>query len=113
MPIVYIAKEQYYPFMNTPVDSQLTLYSEPPFHAQLKEDILEGDPDSQLRDEVRAFHGLSANGDVTAKYVYAGYGRKRDYELLAEHGESCDSLLDEHGMRHVPVLNQAYRELQH
>ena len=74
--------------MNTPVHSQVTLYTEPPFHAKLKEDILEGDPDSQLRDEVRAFHGLSANGDVTAKYVYAGYGRKKDYELLAEHGKT-------------------------
>ena len=80
------ADGQYYPYMNTPVESRVTLYTEPAFHAQLKEDILEGDPDSQLRDEVRAFHGLSANGDVTAKYVYAGYGLKKDYDLLAERG---------------------------
>lgn len=89
--------------MNTPVESKVTLYTEPPFHAQLKEDIIPGDPDSQLRDEVRAFHGLSANGDVTAKYVYAGYGRKKDYELLAERGMSIIAACD------VRMLTRRYR----
>lgn len=84
--------EQYYPYMNTPVTSELILHTNPPFHAALREDIIPGDPDSVLRDEVRAFHGLSANGDVTAQYVYAGYGRKKDYDMLSEKGTPSFSL---------------------
>jgi len=67
---------QYYPVMNTPVSSSVTVLADPPFSAKLQEDIVEGDPDSILRDEIRVFHGLSVSGDVTGKYVYAGYGRK-------------------------------------
>ena len=77
---------QYYPVMNTPVSSSVTLMTDPPFSAKLQEDIVDGDPDSVLRDEVRVFHGLSVRGDVTGKYVYAGYGRKADFDLLEEKG---------------------------
>jgi N-acetylated-alpha-linked acidic dipeptidase len=73
--------------MNTPVESFVTLHSDPPVHAKLREDIVEGDTDSVLRDEVRVFHGLSVSGHVKAQYVYAGYGRKKDFELLAEKGQ--------------------------
>lgn len=73
--------------MNTPVSSFVTLHSDPPFHAKLQEDIVEGDPDSVLRDEVRVFHGLSVSGHVKGQYVYVGYGRKKDFELLAEKGQ--------------------------
>jgi hypothetical protein len=79
--------DQYYPVMNTPVHAAVTLLSDPPFHAKLREDIIQGDPDSVLRDEVKVFHGLSISGDVTAKYVYVGYGRKADFDLLAARGE--------------------------
>jgi N-acetylated-alpha-linked acidic dipeptidase len=78
---------QYYPVMNTPVENSVTLLTDPPFHAKLREDIVEGDPDSVQRDEVRVFHGLSVSGDVTGKYVYAGYGRKRDFDALVARGE--------------------------
>ncbi|WWC70018.1 uncharacterized protein I206_103962 [Kwoniella pini CBS 10737] len=78
--------DTYYPILNTPVHASVTLLSDPPFKAKLREDIVEGDPDSQLRDEVPVFHGLSASGDVKAKYVYAGYGRKKDFDLLQSKG---------------------------
>jgi len=74
--------------MNTPVSSSITLLSDPPFHAKLREDIVEGDPDSVLRDEVRVFHGLSISGDVTGKYVYVSYGQKKDFDLLQSKGMS-------------------------
>lgn len=64
------------------------MFSDPPFHAKLQEDIVEEDPTSILRDEVPVFHGLSTSGDVTGKLVYAGYGRKRDFELLEAKGTS-------------------------
>ena len=57
--------------MNDPVSSSVTLMTDPPVHAKLQEDIVEGDPTSELRDQVRVFHGLSVSGDVTGKYVYA------------------------------------------
>lgn len=73
--------------MNTPVHASVTLFSDPPFHAKLREDIVTGDPDSVLRDELKVFHGLSVSGNVKGKYIYAGYGRKRDFDTLQEKGE--------------------------
>jgi N-acetylated-alpha-linked acidic dipeptidase len=40
--------------------------------AKLREDIVEGDPDSVFRDEVPTFHGLSVSGNVTGKILFAG-----------------------------------------
>lgn len=84
---MWLSIRQYYPVMNTPVSSSVTLFTDPPVHAKLREDIVEGDPDSVLRDEVRVFHGLSVSGDVTGKFVYAGYGRKADFDLLQDKGQ--------------------------
>lgn len=79
--------DTYYPVLNTPVHASVTLLTDPPVHAKLKEDIIaEGDPDSVLRDEVPVFHGLSVSGDVTGQVVYVGYGRKRDFEALHAKG---------------------------
>lgn len=72
--------------MNTPLSSSVTLLSDPPIKAKLREDIVKGDPDSVFRDDVPVFHGLSVNGDVTGQVVYAGYGRKRDFEALQAKG---------------------------
>ena len=78
---------QYYPIINTPVHASVTLLTETPFHAKLREDIVEGDPDSVFRDALPVFHGLSVSGDVQGKYVYVGYGRKRDFDALVAQGE--------------------------
>jgi N-acetylated-alpha-linked acidic dipeptidase len=72
--------------MNTPVSSSVTLLSDPPIKAKLREDIVKGDPDSVYRDDVPVFHALSVSGDVTGQVVYAGYGRKRDFEALQAKG---------------------------
>jgi len=73
--------------MNTPVHTSVTLLTETPFHAKLREDIVEGDPDSDQRDALPVFHGLSVSGDVQGKYVYVGYGRKTDFDALVAKGE--------------------------
>jgi N-acetylated-alpha-linked acidic dipeptidase len=78
---------QYYPIMNTPVSASVTLLTDPPIKAKLREDIVQGDPDSVYRDDVPVFHGLSVSGDVTGQVVYAGYGRKRDLEALSAKGK--------------------------
>lgn len=82
----YVWIDTYYPVMNTPVHAAVTLLSEPPVHAKLREARLDGDPGSELADEVRVFHGLSVSGDVTAQFIYAGYGRKDDFDLLQGKG---------------------------
>ncbi|OXM82196.1 membrane protein [Cryptococcus neoformans Bt63] len=82
--------DTYYPVMNTPVYAAATLLTDPPFHAKLREDIVDGDPDSELRDEVPVFHGLSVSGDVRGNFVYVGYGRKKDFDLLKQRGVDID-----------------------
>ncbi|KAL1406998.1 Vacuolar protein sorting-associated protein 70 [Vanrija albida] len=78
--------DTYYPVLNTPVSSSVTLLTDPPVHAKLREEYLPGDPDSRLRDEVPVFHGFSVSGNVQAQYIYAGYGTKYDFELLQAKG---------------------------
>lgn len=78
--------DTYYPILNTPVHASVTLLTPEPFHAKLREEAVDGDPDSKFRDALPVFHGLSVSGDVTAQYVYAGYGRKRDFDALEEKG---------------------------
>ncbi|AAW40887.2 protein-vacuolar targeting-related protein, putative [Cryptococcus deneoformans JEC21] len=82
--------DTYYPVMNTPVYAAATLLTDPPFHAKLREDIVDGDSDSELRDEVPVFHGLSVSGDVRGNFVYVGYGRKKDFDLLKQRGVDID-----------------------
>jgi N-acetylated-alpha-linked acidic dipeptidase len=63
--------------MNKPVSRSLDILSPVnngaiEWSAKLREDIVEGDPGSILRDEVPTFHGLSVSGNVTGKVVFAG-----------------------------------------
>jgi N-acetylated-alpha-linked acidic dipeptidase len=81
--------------MNTPVTASVTILSDPPIKAKLREDIVEGDPDSVYRDDVPVFHGLSVSGDVTGQVIYAGYGRKRDFEALQAKGKTIFDLYPE------------------
>lgn len=78
--------DTYFPVMNTPVSSSVALLTDPVYRPSLREAVLDKDPYSQLADEVRAFHGLSVDGHVSAQYIYAGYGRKVDFDLLRDKG---------------------------
>ncbi len=80
--------------MNTPVRAEVSILGAPTstgarsveWTARLREDIVSGDPTSVYRDEIPLFHGLSVSGDVTGKVVYAGYGRKDDFDALVAAG---------------------------
>lgn len=52
------------------------------YEARLEEDVLEKDRTSGLSDRIPTFHGYSANGNVTAPYVYVNYGTFQDFEDL-------------------------------
>jgi hypothetical protein len=82
--------DTYFPVLNKPVDREVSILragsSDAAWSAKLREDIVEGDEFSKLRDEVPVFHGLSKSGDVTAQVVFAGYGRKSDFDALEKAG---------------------------
>ncbi|KAM0720241.1 hypothetical protein Q7P37_004377 [Cladosporium fusiforme] len=75
-------------YINYPVDHRLALLKngKVDFEATLEEDVLEDDPTTGLDDRVPVFHGYSANGNVTAQYVYVNYGTYADFEELQEAG---------------------------
>ncbi|KAI0239377.1 Vacuolar protein sorting-associated protein 70 [Massospora cicadina] len=80
----------YYPYLNYPAEHRVAI-SEPPelaFEAQIREDIVPEDPTSWRPDEVPAFHGYSASGEVTARLVYVNYGRQEDFKALEQKGIS-------------------------
>ncbi|KAI9802473.1 MAG: hypothetical protein M1825_002858 [Sarcosagium campestre] len=56
------------------------------YEASLEEDVLEEDGTSGLEDRIPTFHGYSANGNVTAPYVFVNYGTYKDFDDLIEKG---------------------------
>ncbi|KAJ5811889.1 Peptidase M28 [Penicillium riverlandense] len=79
-------------YLNYPLDNRLALLkksggnTEVTFEATLEEDVLEEDPTSNLPDRVPVFHGYSATGNVTARFVYANFGTYKDFEDLVNAG---------------------------
>lgn len=60
------------------------------FECRLEEDVLKEDPTSGLENRVPTFHGYSADGNVTARFVYANYGTYWDYEDLVKANVSLE-----------------------
>lgn len=56
------------------------------YEALLEEDVLEDDPTTGDPNSIPTFHGYSANGNVTAHYVYVNYGTYQDFEDLIAKG---------------------------
>ncbi len=56
----------------------------------IKEYIHEEDPFSSHPDLTIGFNAYTGSGDVTAEVIYANYGRKEDFELLASMGISVN-----------------------
>lgn len=52
------------------------------YECKLEEDILDEDPTTGLENRIPTFHGYSANGNVTAQYVYVNFGTFGDFEDL-------------------------------
>jgi N-acetylated-alpha-linked acidic dipeptidase len=53
------------------------------YECGLEEDVLAADPTTSLPDRVPTFHGYSASGNVTARYVYVNFGTVHDFAALA------------------------------
>ncbi len=56
------------------------------YQPTLVEDVLKEDPTTDGDDLIPAFHGYSANGNVTGPLVFANYGTKEDFKLLESKG---------------------------
>lgn len=85
--------ESYQVYLNKPELVQLDLVDSGSakiiYSAELKEEPVAEDPTTTVPG-VPVFHGYSKSGEVTAQYVYANYGRKQDFDLLATNGISVD-----------------------
>ena len=54
------------------------------YECSMEEDVLPEDPTSGLENRVPTFHGYSATGNVTARYVYVNFGTWKDFEELQQ-----------------------------
>ncbi|KAJ1948736.1 Vacuolar protein sorting-associated protein 70, partial [Linderina pennispora] len=83
---------EYYPWLNYPVDQRVALFNATTgqvyFEAGLKEDVIPDDPASEDPNNLPAFHGYSADGNVTGQLVYANYGSHEDFKALKAAGIS-------------------------
>ncbi|KAJ1862508.1 Vacuolar protein sorting-associated protein 70 [Coemansia sp. RSA 2703] len=83
---------EYFPWLNYPVSQRVVLFNETSskiiFEASLKEDILSEDPLTEDPNNLPAFHGYSADGNVTGQLVYANYGSIDDFQALDKAGIS-------------------------
>ncbi|ORX73793.1 Zn-dependent exopeptidase, partial [Linderina pennispora] len=83
---------EYYPWLNYPADQRVALFNattgQVHFEAGLKEDVIPDDPASEDPNNLPAFHGYSADGNVTGQLVYANYGSHEDFKALKAAGIS-------------------------
>ncbi|KAJ1979834.1 Vacuolar protein sorting-associated protein 70 [Dimargaris verticillata] len=79
---------EYEPLLSYPRYQEVAIVSPEShrFQADLHEPVVDEDDTSRLQDNIPpAFHGYAASGNVTARVVYANYGRKEDFEALVRH----------------------------
>ena len=60
------------------------------YECSMEEDILSEDPTTGLENRVPTFHGYSATGNVTARYVYVNFGTYYDFEDLQQANVSLE-----------------------
>ena len=86
-------------YINYPISNRLALLEGKKFDAsmdgdgvkikhecKMAEDVLEEDPTTGFENRIPTFNGYSANGNVTAQYVYVNRGTYEDFEDLVGAG---------------------------
>ena len=63
------------------------------YECSLEEDVLAEDPPTGLEDRIPTFHGYSASGNVTTRYVYVNYGSREDFAALVGKGVPLKGLI--------------------
>ena len=72
-------------FLPWPTRVSVTMTAPTYYEASLKEDAVDGDPDTFL-DAGPTYFGMSGSGDVTGELVYASSGNPSDYDWLEKQG---------------------------
>lgn len=54
------------------------------YECSMEEDMLDEDPTSGLDNRIPTFHGYSASGNVTSRFVYVNFGTYLDFEDLIQ-----------------------------
>ena len=72
-------------FLPWPTRVSVTMTAPTHYEASLKEDEVDGDPDTRL-DAGPTYFGMSGTGDVTGELVYASSGNPADYDWLEKQG---------------------------
>ncbi|AMD22095.1 HGL245Cp [Eremothecium sinecaudum] len=81
-------RQAYYPWVNTPVLTSVTLWENGKltYNASMMEEKLIEDPSSDNPEGFPAFHGYSADGNVSSRYVFCNYGTIEDYKFMQDNG---------------------------
>lgn len=100
--------ENYYPWVGTPVDTQVHLLKDDSlvYSATMMEECIENDPLSCHPERSRGFHEYSANGNVTAQYIFCNYGTLEDYGFLLKNN------IDTEDKIHIIRYGKMYRGLK-
>jgi N-acetylated-alpha-linked acidic dipeptidase len=94
-------------YLNYPIDHRLALLEENEnkssedavtakkgyevkYECSLEEDVLKEDSTTGLDDRIPTFHGYSANGNITAPYLYVNFGTYQDFEDLVKANVSLE-----------------------
>jgi len=84
-----VEKHEIWVYLARPIAAEIEIVSPEKITLPVREDVLDEDPASNHPDLDPGWNAYSGSGDVTAQVVYANYGRKADFEKLAELGVSC------------------------
>lgn len=102
-------KEKYQVWYNKHIDNSVALINpegEVIYEPSLLEDELTEDKTANNTITIPAFHAFSANGNVTANYIYANYGSREDYAKLKEAGVQTN------GTIHIIRYTQLFRGIK-
>jgi N-acetylated-alpha-linked acidic dipeptidase len=78
---------EYEILLPTPKTRELTLVEPTQYHATLREDSVDQDPSTLVRDAMLPpYNAFSIDGEVEGELVFVNYGIPEDYELLERHG---------------------------
>lgn len=75
-------------YLNYPLNHRLALVESGPkghkikYECALEEDVLGEDDTTGLKNRIPTFHGYSANGNITSRYIYVNFGTWQDYADL-------------------------------
>ncbi|KAG9124461.1 hypothetical protein FRC07_011553 [Ceratobasidium sp. 392] len=83
--------DTYYPLLDAPSERRLEILGDDGsvlWSADLEEKFEPGDPAGEWHDSLGAWHAFSKSGEVRGKLVYAGYGRKWEFDNLIAAGHN-------------------------